>query len=644
LLFNALEAILVTVDTDGNVVYVKDENKEDKPLLSRLAEKVELKPVKAEYVDPDHKNYKGDVVDLLPYMYQTIVVYEKDDVVVFVKEVKSLTFAGTVTAVTTGNITIEDADEDDYTFKTSSGTAIDFMYNGEEVSDGYDYEALVKDEAQVIVVLKGESGDKIKDNLEVLAVIATQASGAIQVEDTYVKDELTLDAIYLPKDGKVVDFDNLVIKGDADSLEDIEEDDVLSVFVPLKSGNDDYFETSAANKMTIIVSRDTVEGRITRVSGSDYTIGGKVYGLNPFGVKGLEAGNEGLFYLDYEGKLFAFDEEGSGKPGNYALILDVTEGWQTTPGGVVLADPKVKLLTASGEEITYVLDIDDIVEVDDKNHGQTITVALSKGMVIEYDLDKNNVIDDLKVVTMLGSTEFKTNVNSFNLASNAVIFNLPSGAYDNTDDAAVIDEDELDDEITAKRFRNTKGEIEILVVIKGGAEVEGIFALITKGDSDGNTGWDEDEEKSVIEYTAYVDGEKVVYLKHKDAIKNETIINKGPEIYELTVSGGKLKGAVTGSAVKASGVAANSRVTSSITTVVNEEDENSPYTYFLADDVVIYVLKDDDGTLVFDKVGVKNDIRGKYFEAYDVYGDEDGDYDIVVVYPVDYPVDYPSGI
>ncbi|WP_312700297.1 S-layer homology domain-containing protein [Sedimentibacter sp.] len=613
LLFNALDAILVTVDSDGNIVYVKDANKDDKPLLSRIAEKVTFE-VNPDHIDADHKNYKGDVEDLSAYMFQTIVAYEKDDVVVYVKESKSLTVTGTVTASTTSSITVEDAKEDEYKLNTTTASAIDFMYNGEEAT--YASTALTADEAKVTVVLKGESGDKLKDGLEVLAVVATQASGYVQVEDTYKDGELVLDAITLPKDGKVVDTDNLVIKGAADSLEDIKEDDVLAVFVPLKSeGN---FYTKAPSKMTIVVARDTVEGRLTKITSGDYYIDGKAYELNSFSGLDtvLEAGDEGVFYLDHEGKLFAFDAEGSNLPDNYALVLDTTNGYRTTStGGIVLADPKIKLLTAAGEKLTYVIDFE---EADVKNVtpvGQNINVGYTKGDLVIYDTNSDNEINELDAATVVGRTGMKTDINSFNLAKNAVIFNVPGG---DPESATVIVEADLDDTIDANVARNSKNEIAALVVTKGGAEKEGIFALITK---DNGKGYDADAKKEVQLFTSYVDGEKVEYLAHKDIVKTGPTAPKASNvIVELVVSGGKLKD-TKAVADSVTGTAINSRVTSSIKTVAGP-------TVFLSDDVVVYVIK---ASGAFDKVGTVNDIRNNDFVAYDTV-DADKDYDVVVVF------------
>ncbi len=635
LLFNALEAILVTVDSDGNIVYVKDGNKEDKPLLSRLAEKVTF-TVNANHVDPDHKDYKGDVVDLYEYMYQNIDAYEKDDVVVYVKGVNSLVIKGTVTAMSSETITIEDAEEDEYEFDY---LVYNFMYNkGEADFEDYGY-VLYDDEfevgAEVTLVLEGEDGDKIKDGLDVLAVVATKASGYVLVEDPYVDGELTLDVIYLPKDGKVVDFDNLTIKGDAESLEDIEEDDVLAVFVPLKSGDDSYFDSKAADKMTIIVARETVEGKITKKTGSDYYIDGVAYEANPYG-DAIAVGDEGVFFLDYNGKIFAFESDEEATPGNYALVLDKTNGYQTTSGGVVLAEPKVKLLTASGDEVTYVIDKKaytaadkDKTEIVVEDGEHDLLVKLDEGDIIEYKLNSDKEINKILFVDKENDRPdfepVKTNAKSFKLAKNAVIFNVPGG--EDYEDAVVVTKDDLDPkEITAYKIMDVT-EIVVLLVSEGIEGETGTFALITKNDGEA---YDEDEEENVTLYTADVDGKKVEYLAHTDAVEDPFDVDF--KVKELKLTNGKLKDLIEIEVDDwTNGVAKNQRISDSIS--VEDEDP-----VFLADDVVVYVLKyDDNDNLTFDKVGVKNDIRGRYFEAYDVY-DDDGDFDIVVVFPAGYDV------
>jgi len=122
---------------------------------------------------------------------------------------------------------------------------------------------------------------------------------------------------------------------------------------------------------------------------------------------------------------------------------------------------------------------------------------------------------------------------------------------------------------------------------------------------------------------------KVEYLEHPDAEfdDEETAFPVNWKVYELKLTNGKLKDLIKIEDEDCkNGVAKNQRISDSIS--VEDKDP-----VFLADDVVVYVLKfNDKNKLTFDKVGVKNDIRGRYFEAYDVY-DDDGDFDIVVVFP-----------
>lgn len=618
LLYNALEAVIVTVNSDGDVVKSTVQVEEDDnivtkyvKLLSKIAVNENI-DITSDSIDPDHKNYLGDKVDLEPYMFQNISAYlNDDDEVVYIDDVNVLTFTGTVTDIGEDFIEVENADDDEYKFKLTEDT-IDFLYNSEEAdyADGL----LLVDETEVTVVLDAEDDDKLKDDTyDVKGIVAKQASGYVQVEETYVKDELQLDVIYLPEDDEEVDFAKLTIKGDATELADIEEDDVLTVYVPLDDDTDDYFDKEAASKMTIVVTRDVVEGKVSKInSDNEAYINGTYHELN--GVT-LESGDEGLFYLDHAGKIFSFEEEGSAGPGNYALVLDVTNGYQSaSDDGVVLADPKVKLMTASGEEITYVLDYEDLGDIVNDS-AQNIVVSLAEGNLVEYDLNSDNEIDELTVDSDSTRTyrTIKTDVNSFNLASSVVIFNVPDN---DVDDAEVITADDLDEKSVTGYKVIDSDEIVVLIVTDGAVGQSGIYAIIT---DDAGKAYDEDEEKEVKLYTAYVNGEEVEYFAHKDI---ESGIAAGNDVVKLTLSNGKLKESdvVTGSAVMAAGVASNSRVSGSITTTGDK-------VYFLANDVVVYVIEAD-GDVVF---GSKSDIRNSEFKVYDTV-DNDGDYDIVVVF------------
>jgi hypothetical protein len=90
LLYNALEAALVEVDEDGIVV------KTGKLLIDNIATPATI-TVDADTLDEDSDDYAGNIVDLKPYMFQSIDVYENDDdEVVYVKDVNSTVYAETV--------------------------------------------------------------------------------------------------------------------------------------------------------------------------------------------------------------------------------------------------------------------------------------------------------------------------------------------------------------------------------------------------------------------------------------------------------------------------------------------------------------------------------------------------------------------
>jgi phage baseplate assembly protein gpV len=556
-------------------------------------------------------------------MYQEIDAYlNKDGEVVYIKDVNSLVFTGTVTDIVENEITIENADEDEYTFKTTSGSGIDFMFNGVEVS-AYDHSKLTADEAEVTVVLEGESGDRIRNDKEVLAVIATQASGYVQVEEEYVEDEVILDVIYLPEDDDEVDFANLKIEGDATALEDIEKDDVLTVYVPL----DVDFYKEAASKMTIVVSRNTVEGKVTRINsaGDVVTINGTSYDVNLEG-DAIAVADEGIFYLDHAGRIFAVDTENTSAPEDYALVLGLEPKVETSTGRT-LADAEIKLLTASGEKITYVLDDEPDASSDIKFGAKDPTtgvVAFDTDVdsedLIKYNVNKDGEVDNVEKVEKTGfSSTIKTDSNSFNLASNVVIFNVSDGY----EDAEVVDVEDLDDEISAYRIYDSN-KIVVLIVTDGVAGEDGIFAVITK---DTDTAYDEDEDKPVKLFTAYVDGKKVEYLAHKD-YDESAVLN---QVVELTLKGGKLESvsttSVTGSGIK---TASSGRVSISIS-AVDAEGETTDI-YYLSDDVVVYVMeKNAAGEYVFDSVGSKSDIRNSQFQVFDT-DDDDNEYEIVFVY------------
>lgn len=603
-IYNSLEAFLVEVDADNKVSNVvlgqdKDNKVIYKTLLDQLGTKKEI-TVSEENVDPDSKKYLGDVVDLAPYMYQDVTVYtNKDGDVVYIKDVDSLIVEGEVTKVTDKKITIEDAKDKEYEFDATTGTAI--LLNGEEVTYSGSY-ALLKGE-EVTVVLDAESDDRISDGLDVVGVIAKIATEYVQVTEEYEKDELKLDGNKLPVKDKKVDHSRLVITGDATSLEDIEEDDVIALYYGKGAEADNV-------KLEIVVSRDTVEGKITKIDKDDKVyVGGKAYAVNDDSADKdiLKVGNEVILYLDHNGDIFAAENTDAVQAKDFALVLEVTPGVKVN--SVKIADPKVKVLTAAGEKVTYVLDKDqeDGSDIEIKED-LTFEKVVSKNELIKINVNKDGEID--KAVKVGTEKTLKTTGNSFNLAINAVIFDVANGK--------VVKAEDLDDSIKAT-VEYDGAKIVALAVTEGVGKAESTYAVIVNNE---DTVLDEDDEK-VIEYTVLVEGKKVTYLGESATAVSGSAVNG--KLVELKLDGGKIE------SVKEVNTSEKDKI--EVTEKLKADDKRvSSYitvgkaNYYLSDDVAVYVYEDGEVTL-----GSKSDIRDNNFVAYNLDTSETSDYSIVIV-------------
>ena len=108
----------------------------------------------------------------------------------------------------------------------------------------------------------------------------------------------------------------------------------------------------------MVVSRDTVEGKVTRVDGNNFYIDGTKYtlGLAPYGIVAddLALGDEGVFYLDHNGDIVDFDGD-SQSPTAYAVVIGTAKGTTTTKFSSTSIDdyPQIKLATQDDETIVF---------------------------------------------------------------------------------------------------------------------------------------------------------------------------------------------------------------------------------------------------------------------------------------------------
>jgi S-layer family protein len=541
-IFNALEATLVSVDSDGNVVNIVDKNKNGLELLSRIADIDEDYVVSSELFDPTNKNYAGDMVDLAPYIYQSLKVYlNDDDEVVYIKDTNSLVIEGEVDEVTlsksgkVATVAVETADGSikklDFTVDEADGLLAEIpgsIFENRASKSEATFKYLEDTESIKIVANEGtKSNGKIEEDEVDGFVLETQTKVA-RVEEVYGKGDDKVDVFTLPTNSKdEPDFNKIIVKGDADSLEDIKVDDVVVEYL----AEDDEFTT-------LVVSRDTVEGEITRIGGTDVYVDGTKYKLNTTAghEDSLLLGDEGIFFLDHNGKIVAFDGEGAGAT-DYAVVLDVASGEISGRFDNSLDEyPQLKVITQAGDEVVYDVYVklnSDGNKVSDSakytgTDGKTsdlfvdadidypsvnkisstklegLDVSGSDNTVIKMKLNSDKKITKIEVVEDK-SIDLDTTKSSFKLATNALIFSIA--------DQDSVSESKLNSTVVGTAVYNKNGQIEVLLT-NSVDDANYTFAYITKIQDAKQNG---DEVQAL---TAYVNGEKIdpLYTDDDDVV------------------------------------------------------------------------------------------------------------------------------
>lgn len=571
LLYNALTATLVTVNSDGDVVKSTTQTTDSQgkvvveytELLSRIADYDSSFEVTTEVLDPNNKNYAGDKVDLAPYMFQNLKVYlNDDDEVVYVKGSNSLVLEGVIDSVTTTAATtvvaVEDANEKvtKVVLNTTSAAldASDVFENGslrETDKNFFDTDALENvDTIKIVATDAGNKDGKIQGS-EVEGYVTTFQTKVVRIEQAYVEGKTKIDRIALPlNDDDEVDFDNVTVKGDAESLEDIKADDIVVEYL-----SEDETVT------TLVVTRNSVEGKVNRVdSGAGYYyVNGTKYKLNAVANVTLALGDEGVFYFDQDGKIADFDGEAAG-PTNYAVVVAAPAGGeaQSRFGYSIKTYPQLKLATQEGETVIYdiqvKMDTDGSVSGSAKVDGVAIIATsgaatdvdnatdklaitgIGKYDLIKYSLNADGRISKVSVVEndveavlngLVAADAIDLEKVNNELASNAVVFDATDKEYD------VVDESTLPSKVMAYVVRNNNGQIIVLVAKDGevGSAVTQ-YAYITKVNPAYND--DGDEVKAV---ELYIDGVKKTVYTTTDIPAEPTTTKK---VYQVKFDGSDL--------------------------------------------------------------------------------------------------------
>lgn len=641
LLFNALTATLVTVNSDGDIIKSTTQTTDSQgkvvveytELLSRIADYDSSFVVSTDKLDPKNKNYAGDKVDLEPYMFQNLKVYlNDDDEVVYVKGTNSLVVEGEIDEVTENaaktlvTVAIENAagkiEKVTFTTDAAKGKTDDLsdsiFENGAIRTVAKTYSDLTKTETIKIVADddNGNGNGKINET-EVLGFVLTEQTKVALVEKEYVDGKTKVDVFTLPTEDDEVDLDNVTVTGAADSLEDIEIDDVV---VEYKSND--------GTVTKLVVSRETVEGEVTRIDGKNFYIDGTKYTRNSLVLTAWDLGDEGTFFLDHNGKIVEF--EGTSGPTSYAVVMGSDNGTKIVDrvdATKFKVDdyPVIKLATQEDEAITYEVAVsinsDGTIKSSAKlNKNALVTAsagagALSltampaAGQIVKYTIDENDRIS--KITTVTQSQINYTDVEKLVFADNAVIFDATAG-----EDYAVVSVGRLKDATTGTNDRavyNSNGEIVVLLTDDVKLGTDTTFAYISKIN---DAKYDGENVQLIV---AYMNGEKVEYYTEEDDTVGSAL--------DDTVVEFELDGVIIAKATAATGLVSASTTASAVYAKVDRIELSNGSSFYLADDATIITIEADGDVVLSDL----NDIEEGVSDL-EVYKNTDGEISFIVIH------------
>lgn len=656
LMFNSLEAILVTINSDGDVVKAYTTNNSNQvvytKLLSRLAS-LKTISIDTDSLDEDSKDYLGNLVDLAPYMYQSIDAYvNDDDEVVYVDDVNSVVVTGTVTDIligskslddgdfkaTVGGVTVNDAnyatealaagtvrlvitDANEKEYKVDAQDLVAFYNNDEESIAVEDFASLLYNNSAATVTAivddsdatghTGNDNGKVDTGEEVLNLVVTKATKGILVKTDYVDGKTRITGvsgnILLPQDDGEVDLANVAVTGAADSLEDIKKDDVVIAYEALNYSSSDSYPVN------LVVVRETVDGLVTKTNSSSKTIyiDGTSYKKSAIngsvGANVIQVNDEGVFYLDNAGKIFAVDTDA--ELVDYAVVIGKENGTTATKFGKTDVDDlaQIKLATAKGETVVF----DIFTTIDDKDtastaddvtddvatlnktgdlvtvSGSTLVVdpSMTLGTLVKYSVDDDGYVDAIEVVATTPETIDTDDLDVMTVEDTIV--------FDATDDYNVVSVENLKDgqshAVAYFTSGSNKGKIAVVVSSHVESVNDGVYGVISALNYVKNA-----SGSKVVEVTAFVNGEKVTFLTGKGKLTSDFAVTSTAAAFRFEFNSSDVLlsvDGITANATSGSGDDLNVRafINATITDLDNDGMKVNTVQKFFASDVAVYI-------------------------------------------------------
>lgn len=558
----------------------------------------------------------GHLIDLTDYIYENLTVYKNcDGKGVYVVKSNVATYTGYLKANAAYNaLTITTSDKTTMTL-TLAANSIPVYYNGAQTT--MTEKELETKSCEVRLVANSQGS--------ICGAACWDYAPPVQVSSAYVAGKATFAGFNLPVGtDKKVDLSAVTVEGDATSLESIKVGDII--------------ECAAAadrSRISIIVTRSSVEGKVTQVAGDYYYINGIAYHLN--GIA-LEPGDEGIFYLDRRGYIAAFSDKESDAL-QYGILLGCADGAigkdAFSGASPIMIYPKVRLVDMNGRiqlfEVAVSVNANGAinsaaagvgVSVNDSVIGisiKTPTALFEAGhSLVNYTVNKNGRIVSVAPVALTSAT-MRVSEGGFLADENTVILNYKDGNY-----AAVSAAELSDGDIDLFYARVDNGRT--LAVTNDAAAKNTVNAVINSWarsqDSSGRT---------VYELTCLCEDEQRTFLTAAGRSFGDLNTNKC-RVVHLTLDG---QDRVTAISPYPGNVSRS--VTASTPTSTYLVIKGSSTRRYFSEELVIY-RSDDSGSV---SVGDLSDLMFAADSALmDLYYDDNGDIKYAVVSPVYYVEPY----
>lgn len=528
-------------------------------------------------------------VDLAPYLFQNVAAYVNDDSeVIYVEKSNSTTVTGTISAANATSVTIGSV------VYTVNATTPQVNFNGGSATLASDWATINGSTATIVT----------NANNDLVAIVAEKETKGIIVTSTYKNDSSILSGkavdksattIGFPLKSGKVDLTKVTVTGAVDTLQDIEVNDIVKAYA-----------TIDGSKVKLLVVRETVEGKVTKANNAGNSVFIDSVDDYTASLITLAVANEGTFYLDENGKIFAFVAKSVAVAQSaYVIVTEVKAGAEV--GGVFVKNPTIKVMDTAGQTKVYT-----IVETSkhDINGGATgadaytvaanvATPVVSVGDIVKVTASTADasVLSKVETFTLTQAGTNVTTDKAFATAANVAIFNVNGS----TITANTLQQLVAMKTVNQANFYAITVNGEYTVIKVQGTPIVPVVAatqaVITAQQKVLNA-----EGKAVQEFTLYINGEKVTYLA-KEGVG--TALTAGNGVYDVVVSGGVVDSiALTAETM---GTFEATTTGSAITSVLSTRFQaNGTTWYFMDDNAPIYVLNSQNA---FVRVGSMSDLE-----------------------------------